>query len=150
MTTKGFMPEGFSIVEYGTHHGIQYAVAHHPAHFRWPERNKGYVPYNGYILLPEGHPFREIPDGEYGFNDDRMSDIRVNGGITYNENNIWGFDTGHSHDYTPWMNIDGWPDLMTALNGGPPHRWTLNEVREETKSLAEQIAKHNQHHHYEI
>ena len=77
-----------------------------------------------------------------------MNAIQVHGGITYNKDNIWGFDIGHSGDYTPWLASDD--DSLPAVLFVQGHRWTLDEVRAETLDLAHQIDQARNYHTYTI
>ena len=128
--------------------GIRWFIAESTWHLRYPEKCGDYIPHHGYVELPDGHPYRDIPDHEFGFNDDRMNDIQVHGGITYNRDNIWGFDTGHYGDYTPWLALDDDPLSDGLFVRG--HRWTLDEVRAETLNLAHQIDQTRNCHTYSI
>ena len=53
----------------------------------------GPMTINGYIALPDGHPWLDCPDSL-----EVHPDIDVHGGITYHEGNTIGFDTGHLGD----------------------------------------------------
>lgn len=48
---------------------------------------------NGYIELPENHPWLDFPDMI-----EVHPDIEVHGGITYHEGRVIGFDTNHLGD----------------------------------------------------
>ena len=87
---------------------------------------------NGYIELPENHPWLNSPDTI-----EVHPDIEVHGGITYHEGRIIGFDTNHY--------LDGHhPEAQHAnpkiafFHGEHGHTWTWEEVEEETRHLAEQ------------
>ena len=146
MTT--YPPAHFNVVEQGQMNGIRWFIAESAWHRRYPEKCGDYIPHHGYVELPDGHPYCDIPDNEFGFNDDRMNDIQVHGGITYNKDNIWGFDIGHSGDYTPWLASDN--DSLPAVLFVQGHRWTLDEVRAETLDLAHQIDQSRNYHTYTI
>lgn len=96
----------------------------------------------GYVAAPPGHP-----TFEKDYNDVAVS---VHGGLTYAEHcnghvchtpkegepdNVWwlGFDCAHARDLIP--------DLSRRQHLKiDEHYWTLEEVKEETKQLAEQLA----------
>lgn len=87
---------------------------------------------NGYIELPEGHPWLQHDSLE------GVDFINVHGGITYHRGRVIGFDTNHSCDgYHPESEIYR---LKVAHGGLVPrgHVWSWEEVTEETKRLAEQ------------
>ena len=91
---------------------------------------------NGYIEVPENHPWLDFPDMI-----EVHPDIEVHGGITYHEGRVIGFDTNHLGD-------GHHPDAehacqMPGITSGPGvHTWTWAEVEEETRKLADQ-AKEN-------
>lgn len=102
----------------GVHEGIEWALYAAPL---WNAAN-------GYIRLPDGHPWLAVPTLE-GYNV-----IDAPGGITYGpDSESWiGFDTLHGGDY--------WPDSPIELR--PYHRqWTRAAVREATIRLAGQAAE---------
>ena len=101
----------------GTEDGIEWRVIEAPL----------YGAANGYVILPEGHPWREK---ELQFGD---VDIDVHGGITYGpKDDGWiGFDTLHAWDKWP-----GSPDF--GIDEHDIH-WTVEMVVEETKRLAAQV-----------
>lgn len=87
---------------------------------------------NGYIELPENHPwFDEEEDLQY------FTGVDVHGGITYHEGRVIGFDTNHlgdgHHPEAPLANM-GAP----VFRGGNLHTWTWEEVEAETRRLADQ------------
>jgi hypothetical protein len=79
---------------------------------------------NGYVHISVSHPYF----GKYydDFN------VEVHGGLTFtqvtNDGQWFGFDTGHYGDLIP---------NMPFFSDG--HLWTLDEVIEETKTLAKQL-----------
>lgn len=93
---------------------------------------------NGYIELPENHPWLDFPD-TLGLH----PDIEVHGGITYHTGRIIGFDTNHFRD-------GHHPDAEHALQmpgityGPGVHIWTWEEAETETRRLADQ-AKDTHH-----
>ena len=88
---------------------------------------------NGYIELPENHPwFDEEEDLQF------FDGVEVHGGITYHEGRIIGFDTTHLGDGQH-------PEAQFANMGAPVfreehvHIWTWEEVEAETRRLADQV-----------
>ena len=87
---------------------------------------------NGYIALPDGHPWLGYPDSL-----EVHPDIDVHGGITYHEGNTIGFDTNHLGDghhpeaqhANPEIDFFHWEHV---------HIWTWEEVEAETRRLADQ------------
>lgn len=76
--------------------------------------------YCGYVRFPK-RPVRE--KGYYGI----LTYVPVHGGITYAHSScdgsmVYGFDCAHSGDYS-----------KTLQTG---HKWTLNEVEQETEKMA--------------
>lgn len=113
----------------------------------------GYAAVNGYVLLPDGHPWRELDlcgeDWERG--------PEVHGGITFGPDDTgWiGFDTAHAWDY--WTEeelcragLDG-ADLARAVqfqdqlyHYAPPddpdnRHWTAKQLIAEVEHLARQV-----------
>lgn len=84
-----------------------------------------YSQYNGYVLIPEGHPWHGTQDRDLGFDGGPVSYVHVHGGITFNRDNVWGFDTGHA--------VDG---------AGEQYLWDQRSVCDEVKELARQVAQH--------
>lgn len=87
---------------------------------------------NGYIALPEGHPWLQHDNLE------DVDFINVHGGITYRQGRVIGFDTNHYSDgYHPESEIY----RLKAAHGRiipSGHVWSWEEVTEETKRLAKQ------------
>ena len=98
-----------------THHGYECAVLMGP------------MTINGYVALPDGHPWLDYPDSL-----ELHPDIDVHGGITYHTGNTIGFDTNHfgdgQHPDAPY----GHPSRFTG------HIWNWEEVEAETRRLADQ------------
>lgn len=105
---------------------------------------------NGYALIPgEGHVWsKEVPyvevEGGYdngGWEESEASHLmEVHGGITYDGRPWIGFDTCHSGDIWP-AKYDRFG--ITRRYDHPcswDHEWTVDEVAEEAKSLARQVA----------
>lgn len=121
------------IVDHGTHRGIQWAVtAWNKPRNNWHEP---YTQYNGYVLIPDTHPWHGTDDHDFGDWDGNspVDYPSVSGGITFNRSNIWGFDTAHY--------LDG---------AGTTYRWTQDMVRDEAIDLADQVADHRNTHTYNI
>lgn len=106
---------------------------------------------NGYVLLPERHPWREL-----GLQGDEPDGLDVHGGITFGPHVTgWiGFDTGHAGDeWEPgelralheaglvdeqqWQAWQRWPTLPAQPWGLV---WTLDRLAVEVERLAEQAA----------
>jgi hypothetical protein len=84
---------------------------------------------NGYAHLPEGHPWRDL-DLQL---DDWDKGPKIHGGVTYGPTaEGWvGFDTLHAGDY--------WPGAPRHF--GDDREWTSEQVADEARSLARQIAQ---------
>lgn len=90
---------------------------------------------NGYIELPENHPW--LNEGDLQFFDG----VDVHGGITYREGRVIGFDTNHFRDgHHPDAELADQTEKIPNLSmyGEIPHIWTWEEVEEETRKLADQ------------
>lgn len=96
---------------------------------------------NGYIKLPDGHPWLDYPDSL-----EDHPEIIVHGGITYQQGRVIGFDTAHLGD--AWHPQSESARLTPEFHRGLGHVWEEPEVVEETKRLAEQAAdaQHQEHH----
>ena len=92
----------------------------------------------GYIAVPQGHKFFKMPYTKVDRLPERPS---VHGGLTYSGKNpmtqqydkdLWwlGFDCAHI-GYVP-------VDKDIVVN---EYEWTVDEVKEELKSLADQLSK---------
>ena len=126
MSTFGDLPPGGKRF---THDGIDCYVVMGPCSL------------NGYIQLPDGHPWLDYPD--------HLEDhpgITVHGGITYQQGQTIGFDTAHLGD--AWHPQSESARLTPEFHRGLGHVWEEPEVIEETKRLAEQAAaaQHQEHH----
>lgn len=87
---------------------------------------------NGYIELPENHPWLD-KGALHDFND-----VDVHGGITYREGRVIGFDTNHYGDgHHPDAELAY--QMSVTISGENPHVWTWEEVEEETRKLADQV-----------
>ena len=77
---------------------------------------------NGYIELPENHPWLDLPGTL-----ELHPDIEVHGGITYHEGRVIGFDTNHfsdgHHPDAEWTNQAG-ENIILEVYGEIPHIWT--------------------------
>ena len=113
-----------------THEGIECYVTMGP------------VSINGYIRLPDDHPWLDYPDSL-----ECHSEITVHGGITYQEGQVIGFDTAHACDawHPQSESARLTPEFHRVHSHG--HVWEEREVIEETKRLAEQAAdaRHKEH-----
>lgn len=91
---------------------------------------------NGYVQLPEGHPWL---DGEK-YEDDWNIPAEVHGGITFRDrDNRWvGFDTAHGGDH--WPQFGPASDWVLRFYNEDLHQWTPEELVAEVDSLAEQAA----------
>lgn len=125
------------VVEHGEINGIEWAVTCVTCFdiptYGYANDNVHYSQYNGYVLIPEGHPWHGTQAHDFGFDGGPVSYVEVHGGITFNQNNIWGFDTGHYMDGV-----------------GEQYRWNQYSVRGEVKDLARQVAQHANRHTYTI
>lgn len=106
-------------IVHGVEDGIEWATRPAPL----------YGAVNGYVRLPDGHPWRELNDIQF----DDQPDVDVNGGITYGvDDEGWiGFDTPHAGDYWPGMYY-GPSDEDTW--------WTPEMVVKEARKFARQVA----------
>lgn len=83
---------------------------------------------NGYVELPENHPWLNEGDLQ------DFNDVDAHGGITYHEGRVIGFDTNHLGDgHHPEAPL---ADLVSPIFRG--HVWTWEEVEAETRKLADQ------------
>lgn len=104
------------------------------------ETRMGRFSINGYLILPDGHPWLE--HGDLVMNP--AVDVDVHGGITYHHGRTIGFDTAHFDD--AWHPEA--PGTKTTLERGDGHifipegrLWTESMVRVETMHLARQAAQ---------
>lgn len=102
-----------------THAGIDCCVKEAPC----------YGAINGYVRLP-----KDLADVSH-YDDPRLAEIEVNGGLTYCKDGWIGFDTLHLHDWWPGMAERTFGDGPTAQD----FQWTQELVEGETNSLARQI-----------
>ncbi|DAZ90110.1 Uncharacterised protein [Mycobacteroides abscessus subsp. bolletii] len=120
MTTGPFA--GREVFDAGQTQGVEWAVIVGPV----------YRVFNGYVLVPEGHPWHGVPYFDI--------DVVVHGSLTYGE--MWpgnsyviGFDTTHF--------LDVWPGVWPPAGFPPidlPIVWTPARVRNEVQELAKQVA----------
>lgn len=110
-----------------THEGIECYVAMGPCSL------------NGYIRLPDNHPWLNYPDSL-----EVHPGIIVHGGITYQKGQVIGFDTVHFGD--AWHPQSESARLTPEFHRVLGHIWEEPEVVEETKRLAEQAvaARHKE------
>lgn len=112
------------LIERGVENGVEWCTLKAPF--------SGVV--NGYALLPEGHPWRDLDlqGSDYAKGPD------VHGGITYGPSSGWiGFDTAHSGDIWPGSEL---PDLSTGSSEWD-RTWTAELVADQARGLARQIAE---------
>lgn len=117
------MKESFNntgMVRSGNHRGIPWAVLEVDVTLHIESEFLEHTYYNGYVEIPENHPWHGIGNGKFEVLD---SLAQAHGGITYNYDDVWGFDTAHGFNY-PYG-----PIVMT-----------LDDVVDETIRLADQIA----------
>ncbi len=118
-----------NLLEHGTEDGVIWALAAAPINDA----------INGYVYIPENHPWRDVEDQMWDL------DAEVHGGITYANHNWLGFDFMHAWDWWPGMagryQIIPYEDQITR---------TIDDVRQEAKSLARQVASVINHGTYEI
>lgn len=81
-----------------------------------------YGAVNGYVRIPEGHPWQGMECGEVP--------VDAHGGLTYRDGDWYGFDTLH------WG--DSWPDSPYCDTGA--REWTPRQVEVETIMLARRVA----------
>lgn len=89
-----------------------------------------YEHVNGYVKLPDGHPWLVVED-EWDI------PASVHGGITYRDGDWIGFDTAHGNDI--------WLEFVTEegmrYKRDATHVWTAEEMVAEVGSLAAQAAE---------
>ncbi len=104
---------------------------------------------NGYVGIPEGHP---LYGKDYDY--DAFCELEVHGGVTHSslgdgkwrpEGSWWiGFDTCHAWDYQPPVEESVYQVHMDVTGkAGPSEHETYRNwayVKEQTESLAEQLA----------
>lgn len=129
---RTFLDSGFShdrIHHHGEVDGTIWFT--HPSGFG---EGKNYVepPLNGYIRLPDDHPWLAGETWEHTFY------IPAGNKITYREGNWVGFDTHHLGQY--WPIVDERPvfDDFDFNFMGTPYEMTQTDVVEWTKSFARQ------------
>lgn len=115
-----------------THQGIECYVTMGP------------VSINGYIRLPDDHPWLDYPDSL-----ECHPGITIHGGVTYQQDQVIGFDTAHAGDawHPQSEGAQQAPEYVEIAALAPGHVWEEHEVVEETKRLAEQAAdaRHKEH-----
>lgn len=120
MTTKELKLPASNEIRRFTHQGYHCAVLMGP------------MSINGYVLLPDGHPWLDYLDSL-----ELNPDIDVHGGITYHEGNTIGFDTNHlgdgMHPESPYAKP---PYEVPAIFTG--YVWGWGNVEAETRKLAAQ------------
>lgn len=89
----------------------------------------GSLSINGYLHLPEGHPWLRMGMADI--------DTAVHGGITWRSDRSLGFDTCHFGD-KPHPNapvVQDYPDPFSRMEG---HIWTQEEVKAELIAFADE------------
>nr|WLJ25576.1 MAG: hypothetical protein [Actinobacteria phage HS02] len=87
---------------------------------------------NGYIELPENHPWLDEEEDLQFFDG-----AEVHGGISFHEGRVIGFDTCHLGDgHHP--DAERSYQMPVTISGENPHIWTWAEVEAETRHLADQ------------
>ncbi len=111
------------------------------------------VGFNGYVRVPDGHPWRVRFCKGYDDDDGLDAVAEVHGGITYDGDGAgWiGFDTLHMCDTWPLDEVvghghlaDDMPEMIKrhareAWTSTTP-TWSLARLRNEVNQLAEQVA----------
>ena len=102
--------------------------------------NDGLGNYCGYVGVSKDHPW-------YGKTYAQIEKLDnypdVHGGVTFADHipgqsdDVWwlGFDCGHYGDYVPYLA----QSMAVPVYGG--HKWTVDEVADETRRLAKQLAE---------
>ena len=108
-----------SLVASGTHRGVEWHT--HKSHF---------YGVNGYMRIPEGHPWRDLAYEEINRLVSESDKERFDGGaweLTYHADVGWiGFDTQHAWDSWPGMTYSSelantqWTPELVAVNA---RRW---------------------------
>lgn len=107
------------VVEYGSYMGVDWVVAVSPV-----------VGFNGYVRVPEGHPWQGLGHRQVSPASEGMF-----GGLTYSSGNgrWFGFDTAHAND--DWPSEYHWREAWEPLVH-PARMWSLELVREAVMALA--------------
>lgn len=93
---------------------------------------------NGYIELPENHPWLDEGDLQL------FDGVDVHGGVTYHEGRVIGFDTNHLGDgHHPSAEHACLTIESLNILGCISHIWTWEEVETETRRLADQVKDTN-------
>lgn len=117
-------PPKMTALDGGVHDGLTWAVVRAPL----------YGAVNGYVKLPEDHPWFGM-----GYDEIHESDphLNVHGGLTFASDGWIGFDTLHDGDWWP----DGdQPDYSRHRHDDWCTHWTQAMVVAETKRLAERAS----------
>ena len=110
-------------VAYGTHRGVE-----------WYTRESVSYGVNGYMQIPEGHPWRDLTYGEIDRCVSESDKERFDGGaweLTYKGGAWIGFDTQHAWDY--WLEMPFWPVPGSTM-------WTPELVAENARRWCDLIA----------
>ena len=109
-----------SLVASGTHRGVE-----------WHTHESPFYGVNGYMQIPEGHPWHDLTYGEIN---QLVWTEHLDGGaweLTYKDGAWIGFDTQHAWDY--------WPDSYYPAVAGDT-AWTPELVAENARRWCDLIA----------
>ena len=113
-----------SLVASGTHRGVE-----------WHTHESPFYGVNGYMQIPEDHPWRDLTYGEITDADWKEDSSEFDGGaweLTF-KNGAWiGFDTQHT-----W---DSWPDAFYPEEPGDT-AWTPEMVAKNARRWCDLIAE---------
>ena len=112
-----------SLVASGTHRGVE-----------WHTHESPFYGVNGYMQIPEGHPWSILTYGEINRRVSESDTERFDGGareLTYKSGAWIGFDTQHAWDF--------WPDSCYPAVAGST-MWTPELVAENARRWCDLIA----------
>lgn len=93
---------------------------------------------NGYVLLPDGHPLRELDYWDM--------DISAHGGLTFFEDGWIGFDTAHAGDIWTAEELQkhggNEPLSVPTRSNDSLDNWTLERVEKEVKDIIRQVKEY--------
>lgn len=107
----------------GTHRGVE-----------WRTRKSPFYGVNGYMRIPEGHPWRDLTYGEINWSVWEYDTEHLDGGaweLTYKDGAWIGFDTQHA--------CDSWPEMPYSPEPGNT-MWTPELVAENARRWCDLIA----------
>ena len=117
-----------SLVASGTHRGVE-----------WYTRESVFYGVNGYMQIPEGHPWRDLTYREINQRVPESDKERLDGGaweLTYKDGAWIGFDTQHAWDSWPDMSFPWRPDGTEPCDT----QWTPELVAENARRWCDLIA----------